>query len=366
LAQRFTPAAARLGQAVLACAVQQVVEAQPAAVGLLARFNGVYVRDSSVVSLPAALASLWAGTGGSQGATAALKLQVRLEVGHGQLAGPVLQPAREPDSHSPFQSEALPAGALRMGDLAFFSLQQFACDQLQGVYTLSRYKAGLKLYDLDGQALDLLAWLREQSSPRVERPVRLGKKVRFACRLLVERVPPAVADQRRRRLKEYARKKQVTLTATTLALADWTLLLTDLPPQWLSIDEALVLAVVRWQIELLFKLWKSLLQVDDWRSEIPWRILCELYAKLLGAVILHWTTLVEFWQIPHRSLWKAALMVRHFAVPLAQALLDPQSLDAVLLRLQSYFRQLCHLDHRRAHPSTSQRLLAVAPPFLEH
>ena len=44
----------------------------------------------------------------------------------------------------------------------------------------------------------------------------------------------------------------------------------------------MVLLRVRWQIELLFKLFKSHTQVDTWQSQKPWRILCEVYAKIGG------------------------------------------------------------------------------------
>jgi hypothetical protein len=66
---------------------------------------------------------------------------------------------------------------------------------------------------------------------------------------------------------------------------DWTILLTNVPHELLSIDEALVLARCRWQIELCWKLWKQVGKVDTWRSAKPYRILTEIYAKLLGCVI---------------------------------------------------------------------------------
>jgi len=82
---------------------------------LLERFNGIYLRDSSVVSLPKELHALWPGVGGTQGESTAVKLQVRLEYSSGQLAGPVLHAGRVHDTASPYQNESLPRGALRLG-----------------------------------------------------------------------------------------------------------------------------------------------------------------------------------------------------------------------------------------------------------
>ena len=80
------------------------------------------------------------------------------------------------------------------------------------------------------------------------------------------RVPQEVADQRRRRLHEEFRDKGKTPSARLLALAAWTMMVTTVPDAQLSVAEALVLLRERWQIELLFKLWKSQGRVDEWRS----------------------------------------------------------------------------------------------------
>ena len=84
-------------------------------------------------------------------------------------------------------------------------------------------------------------------------------------------------------------------------------------------QEALVLAKIRWQIELIFKLWKSHGLVDEWRTANPFRILCEVYAKLVGMVFHHWCFLVGCWIYPDRSLVKAAQVVRDHALILALA-----------------------------------------------
>ena len=94
-------------------------------------------------------------------------------------------------------------------------------------------------------------------------------------------------------------------SATALALAAWAILITNIPAKLLTLAEALVVVKVRWQIELLFKLWKSHGQVDSWRSDKPWRILCEVYAKLLAIIIQQWVLVVGCWAHPDRSLVKS-------------------------------------------------------------
>lgn len=358
LQQRFTPELVALARGVLTRAVQRVIQTAPQALPLLERFNGVYIRDSTIIALPETLEAVWAGNGSSHGSSAGLKLHTRLEVCSGQLAGPLLAPARAHDQASPFQREALPVGALRMGDLGFFSLAQFAADDQAGVLWLSRYKTGTGLYDEDGQRIDLRAWLRTQTADQFERAVGVGQKHHLACRLLVEHVPPAVAEQRRRKLGEYARKKQIPLTAELLELAEWTLLLTNIPAGMLSIPQALVLLRVRWQIELLFKRWKSLFKIDEWRSTDPDRILTELYAKLLAVVVQHWIALIARWEGGQPSFWQAALVVRKFATSLAMAVAetDTEWLLRLLVRIARHFQCHCHLDHRRSHPSLYQLL----------
>jgi hypothetical protein len=282
---------------------------------------------------------------------------VELNFSTGRLQGPVIQSGRTQDQKSPFQHQRLAAGALHLADLGYFSLERLAEDSRDGVYWLTRLKAGVAVYTPEGQRLNLADWLIAQREVLLDRPVLVGAK-HLACRLLAGRVPQEVAEQRRRRLREYARKKQVPLKAETLALADWTLVITNVSTTMLPLEEALILLRVRWQIELLFKLWKSHARVDEWRSHNPWRILCEVYAKLIGVVILHWISLT-FWERLNRSLFKAAHAVQKYVTALALALPDRDSLISVLTRLRDCLMATCRTNTRHEHPSTCQLLLNV-------
>jgi len=71
------------------------------------------------------------------------------------------------------------------------------------------------------------------------------------------RVTQEVADNRRRKLYDEARRKAQPVSQRRLAGANWNVYVTNIPMEQWSVLEAVVLAGVRWQIELLFKLWKS-------------------------------------------------------------------------------------------------------------
>jgi len=71
-----------------------------------------------------------------------------------------------------------------------------------------------------------------------ELPVLVGADVRLPMRLLLLRVPKEVADQRREDLRVDAQRRGQPLSEETLRLADWTMLLTDVPSKRLRFEEA--------------------------------------------------------------------------------------------------------------------------------
>jgi Transposase DDE domain len=355
LYQRVGEPAARCLQRVLGAAAHAVVRADPVAVPLLARFAAVYVQDSTTIALPDGLAAAWAGCGGRtpQGTAAALKLQVRWELRRGTLSGPELHPGRASDHVGTLVDEPGPPGSLHLNDLGYFAVERLRAWSAAQVYWLTRLKGGTRVVDATGQDCTRPAYLRAQGLTPLDCAVQVGTDAPLAARLLAVRVPPAVAAERRRKLRAEARREGETPNATRLAWADWTLLLTNVPAALLSVAEALVLVRVRWQIELLFKLWKAQRRLAQWHSTQPWHVLCELYAKLLGLVVQHWLLLVGCWQWPERSLVRAARALRdqlgillgalRGAWPLAQAVQE------VVVGLSTCRRTAC-----RQRPQTYQ------------
>ena len=122
----------------------------------------------------------------------------------------------------------------------------------------------------------------------------------------------------------------------------------------------MVFAAVRWQIELLFKLWKRYAGIDESRSHNPHRVLTEIFLKLVGAVIDHWVMITAMWSIPERSLFKAIKTVQGYAITLALSLRNRFELSKSLKLIERCLQTGCRLNKRQKKPLTFQRLLAYS------
>jgi len=362
LDKRFTPDAAKFLQEILESAVSTVIAAEPVAIPILQRFNGVFIQDGSTVTLPDTLATIWSGCGGSspKNTSSSVKTQIRLDLNTGKLTGPYLQSGKESDQNSQLQSEPLPKGSLRIADLGFLSLDDFSKMNDDGVYWLSRLKALCKGYTLDGKRWDLPSLLETYCPDMLDMQILLGIKERVPCRILAVKVPDDVANERRRKMKKVAKDKGTTLSERVLKLAGWNVICTNIPPELLTLEEGFVLMRTRWQIELIFKLWKSEGKIDEWRSEKPFRILCELYAKLVVMIIQHWILLMS-WQYSDRSLFKSVKTIRKHAMSLAVAFSSGirERLIEVLKTIARCLSIGCRINKRKTIKHTYQLLLGV-------
>ena len=338
-----------------------VQAAQPVPLKLLRRFTAVICEDSSTIALPDELAEQWQGCGGKQAHTAAaVKVHSCWDLKRGRLWGPTLSSGRPSDRRSPFNEEPQLVGSLLIRDIGYFSLPRIVERHAAGGYTLTRLQAHTALFTAAGEALLLEAILPKQVGQMKEVEVQVGSRRRHPLRLLLLRVPQEVGDKRRQDLLEDARRRQQPVWQEALRLADWTILVTDVPASRLGLQEALVLLRERWQMELLYQLWKQHAQVDEWHTATIWRMLCELYAKLIGVLLQHWLIVLFAWHDPQRSLVKLAQVCRDVGWSIMEALAGFRSLRWAMGVIQRRMGSGCHMNTRAAHPNSAQLLEAQA------
>jgi hypothetical protein len=109
-------------------------------------------------------------------------------------------------------------------------------------------------------------------------------------------------------------------------------------------------------VELLFKRWKSLAQVGHSVGIKVYRVLCEVYGKLLGVVVRSWLLLLAAGGWPRRSGWKCFLEVASWARTLMMALGSQSELLRVLALLREVLNKMGGVAARKKKPSTFQTL----------
>jgi hypothetical protein len=331
--QRFTVKAGDFMQALVAETLTKVVQSTVQRVPL-PQFNGVYITDCT--RLP------WQFR--------ALKLGLRFELQHGQFQA-CLMDIKTHDQKASVVEADLPTGALHLGDLGFFKLVRFRKWQQQGVYWLSRYKIGTILRQRDGQILDLKSLLSGTEELRLSVLVGGGKHPLLAELVAAPLNPDALA-QRQARLNEQARLDQRPLSTAQSDLMTWTIYLSNIPD--LTFEQAFILARTRWQIELIFKLWKSHAAILTSRSADPIRQFCEGVGKLIGIIIAHWTLLVADWEIDHLSALDALRILRSHLHILQRALRAALALDEFFTLLQAQLALAPRRSRRQKMPLAFQ------------
>jgi hypothetical protein len=249
----------------------------------LRQFNGIYITDSTQFSLPSALNFLFAG----QGSGSQVKVQLCLEYLSGCVSGLELEAGRTPDQKCLLPVKHGQAGSLHLFDLGYFKQEHLELLSQQQAFYVTRYQSQTAIYDTQtGERIDVLKCLSATDIRDIEMEVTLGARIHTPVRLVAHRLPRKVAAARRRKAKHKARNDGKTCSAAHLSLQSWDLYLTNLAAGWTSQDIQ-NLYKLRWQIELIFRTWKSQLRLahfGQWRIE---RVLCQLYAHLIGCVLCH-------------------------------------------------------------------------------
>lgn len=363
--QRHTPQLAEFLEAHFQRATQEIVASQERLAPLLKRFTAVFLLDSTTLTLPDELRTRFPGCGGSHGGgQAAMKLQIQWELCHGALNAVVIEPGRGCDYKTSLQSAPLPRGSLRITDLGYFDTEVFERFDREGVFWISRLQFGTSVFTPEGQRLALLDWLGEQAGPFVDKPILMGTERKVACRIVAWRVPQEMANRRRQKLIAETRRKDGRMPSKErLAWCDWTILVTNVATDVLNAKEVAVLYRARWQVELLFKRWKSLGLIAELSGSTVTRQIIRVWSRLLAVLMQHWLLLSSVWGDPRCSLAKACEAIRDHAKLIATAIGDAVRLETVLEQL-GVILSVTVRQNKRKKPSTFE--LLNDPELLEY
>jgi len=156
-------------------------------------------------------------------------------------------------------TEVAHKGDLIIRDLGYFGLSSFRDLQASGVSFLSKLRYGVVVYNLQGRRIDLTELMKDKEW--LDTVVLLGEQKELQTRMVVVRLPEQVIATRKRN----ARKHKSSTTRHSKDYydqLDYIVFITNVSNDVWSYKEVCDAYRVRWNIEILFKSWKSGLHID--------------------------------------------------------------------------------------------------------
>lgn len=377
ICQRLTFAAAQFLISLLGLLLTHILLNEPtercALPPQLERFPSIRATDSSVVSLPAPLASLLQGSGGSA-SPAALKAHLTVDVRHGALQAMRITDGVAVDCLG-LELQTAPAGTLHLVDKAYSkSPQDLARISMAQQYYVTPLWLNLPLWDRKGSPLDILSVCRaahDKGSFDIAVRLRPCSSASTAgamrARLVGFRVPEEVANRRRQRLLKEAHRKGHQPRQSTLEMQHWEVYLTNTHPSELPAPWVRAVYRMRWQVERLFRRWKSVLGMRHPQYKKPQTLMCQTVASLIAVLLLSYLyqRRVALWRPgqrePSYDRMAAALLLQ--GTLLLRALGSSDSISrrlALLSRVLDAVFRVGHMDKRRRQISSRMALFALS------
>ncbi|EJR93308.1 IS4 family transposase [Bacillus cereus] len=348
---------------------QKICEQTHISSQLFAHFKRIRIMDATMFQVPHNLEHIYLGSGGCA-QTAGIKIQLEYDLHSGQFLNFQVGPGKNNDKT--FGTECLDTlrpGDLCIRDLGYFSLEDLDQMDQRGTYYISRLKLNTNVYvknpdpeyfkngSIKKQSeyiqINVIQILNQlQPGETIEyQQAYIGDKQQLFSRLVFHRLTAAQLQKRLEKIAEKEKSKHRTYSEKSKLVAGLNVYVTNAPWEWVPMEQVHELYTLRWQIEIVFKTWKSLFDIDHCRTVKQERIECHLYGKLI-AILLCSSTMFKMRQLllqkkqKELSEYKAIGMIQDHLFLLYQSIQNTQEITKLLTRLFHLLQQNGRKSHR--------------------
>lgn len=263
----------------------------PEADELKNKFPSIMIKDSSKFSLPDTFDGQYPGFGNFSKQNGLMNIQYEYDLLNGDWQYIKLTNIKRNDQTDSNKTvKLLSKGALYIRDLGYITPTYLKAIVSQEAYFLNRLPAQINIYTLEKTLLDWKDIHRKFNKTRSESldmDVLIYKKELLPCRLVIERVNDSEYRKRLKKAENSAKSQGVGLSETHKIRCRYNTFITNVDKDTLPAQKIRTTYYLRWQIELVFKTWKSFFEINKVKKVKKERIECQLLAKLLW-VILNW------------------------------------------------------------------------------
>jgi hypothetical protein len=255
----------------------------------LSSFNHVRIKDSTKFNVPSNLKSHYKGSGGSGSVSeAGISIQYEFDLKTGKFLDLTMTEAIRNDQQDGKET----VGDVCKNDLVLRDLGYFSTPVLQKInkkeaFFLSRLPSHLLVYDEKGIEIDfkkLYDFMAKTGIEKSEKQVFISEN-KMPMRLVIGLVPTQVYQERMRRKQKEEKKRGRQTKDRTKFLLHFNLFITNAEAQILPMEKVMPLYRFRWQIELMFKNWKSVFSIHTLQKMKEHRYITMLYMRLILIII---------------------------------------------------------------------------------
>jgi hypothetical protein len=261
--------------------------------GLLSKFNNIYLCDATSLCLPDKLRKDFGGHEGlHRNKKAFLKIQTLYNIATRSFKDIQIRKATENDKkYLRDIFDILKKGDLIIYDLGYFCIDIFRHIASIGGYYVSRVQSNTIFYanmEVSEKKPMNIKDVLKKSNGIVDMNICIGKKRRdrIETRILAIKLPANIANERIRRANKNRKRSRGALTDYQKMILSWNIVITNAPEQMLSLEEAINFYKMRWQIEIMYKAWKSHLRFSDVGFGGKAQQECLLYGRLIVITLM--------------------------------------------------------------------------------
>ena len=257
------------------------------------------------------------GFGGSASKSGAC-IQYEFEIKSGHINDLTITPANRPDSKDALATmDAVMKGDLTIRDLGYFALKYFIAAKKVGAFFLSKLNVKIKVYQMKVNSFEeldfeqLYKMMKKNHIERLDKEVYIGKEEKLPVRLVIELMPDEVFSTRMQKINKFNKKKGHKTSKDYSNRARFNLFISNIPLDMIDGEAIAKIYKIRWQIELVFKIWKSIFGLDNITPMKYERLLCTLNARLL-LVLINWETFMVQRGLMFRKTGKLLSIIKCF------------------------------------------------------
>jgi hypothetical protein len=280
-------------------------------------FNRVVIKDSTRFELPEQYSEHLPGSGGAASKAGAC-LQFEFDLKSGQIIDLNLTAANRPDVKDSLETfDFVSRNDLIIRDLGYFAFKSFLNIAEKEAFFISRLRPKIIVYEFKAgelQQLDFGALYRHMKKyglTRIEKNVFIGNEPKIPVRLIIDLLPEEIYRQRVRKADKKRKSQGYSSSEKFKLMSRFSLIITNVTEDVLPVEIIPAIYKTRWQIELIFKIWKSILGVDHIRNMKYTRWLCILYFKLL-MMIVNWSIIMNKRPLIYEKTDKLLSLIKSF------------------------------------------------------